>query len=131
MANDKSNDRKALGILSETVTAEFGPGATVSKEIRRAFTSGREIDRFTARAAFDALQGAERGRIANKANRLATAYVQTQQPPKTEKPWKGPRSLDIRGTGRDWASMDTRQPRSRGRAKPSGPPSFLRPVSND
>ena len=131
MANDKSNDRKALGILSETVTAEFGPGATVSREIRRAFTSGREIDRFTARAAFDALPAPDRGRIASKANRLANAYAQSQEAPKTERPWMGPRGVNVKGTSRDWSDMDAGRPKSRGRGKPSGPPSFLRPVSND
>jgi hypothetical protein len=111
MSENDSADRRALGILSDTVAAELGASNKVSKEIRRAYTSGRQIDRFMARAAFDALPGDERSKISRK------AIVQAQQ---TAEP-------DFMATARDWRDMEPpgRKARATPRRSPSAPPRFL------
>jgi hypothetical protein len=56
-----ARDRQALGLLSETVTAELGPASVVAREVNRAYRSGRTADLRTASAAFDALPAMPRG----------------------------------------------------------------------
>ncbi|MBT5266561.1 MAG: hypothetical protein HOL85_17130 [Rhodospirillaceae bacterium] len=95
-------DRRALGLFSDTVTAHLGPNDRVSREVRRAYLTGREIDRFMARAAFDALPGWERGRIGSAANDRAQRTVRDA----------------LRGTARDWTDLERfDEPSSTARAK--------------
>src|SRR3546814_11092750 len=57
MTEIDARDRQALGLLSETVTAELGPASVVAREVSRAHRSGRQPDLRAARAAFAALPG--------------------------------------------------------------------------
>ena len=102
MAEMSQMDRKALRILSDAVSDKLGPSDTVTREIRRAHTSGKQIDRFMARAAFDALPGPRRREIGSAAENLAHVAIRE----------------DIRGlppfsTERDWRDMDPPQRKAR------------------
>lgn len=119
MSNFETTDRRALGILSDTVAEKLGPSDKVTREIRRAYTSGKQIDRFMARAAFDALPGWQRGDIGSAAEQLAHAIIRE--------------ALDGQpfGTERDWRDMEQPQRRVRPVRKPEAsgdlqaPPRFL------
>lgn len=119
MASFETTDRRALGILSDTVSEKLGPSDKVTREIRRAYTSGKQIDRFMARAAFDALPGWQRGDIGSAAEHLAHAIVREAlhgRPFETE---------------RDWRDMDSPKNRARPARAPENagdlqaPPRFL------
>lgn len=91
MAAFETTDRRALGILSDTVAEKLGPSDKVTREIRRAYTSGKQIDRFMARAAFDALPGWQRSDIGSAAEYLAQAIVREAlegAPFETERDWR-------------------------------------------
>lgn len=94
MGNYETADRRALGILSDTVAERLGPSDKVTREIRRAYTSGKQIDRFMARAAFDALPGWQRADIGEAATRMAREIVQ-----------KVLREALV-GTARDWRDLE-------------------------
>ncbi|MBO6561595.1 MULTISPECIES: hypothetical protein [Nisaea] len=119
MASFETTDRRALGILSDTVAEKLGPSDKVTREIRRAYTSGKQIDRFMARAAFDALPGWQRTDIGSAAEHLAHAIIREAlqgEPFQTE---------------RDWRDMESPQRRVRTARKPDAggdlqaPPRFL------
>lgn len=107
MTEIETRDRQALGLLSETVTAELGPASVVAREVNRAYRSGRQADLRTASAAFDALPGWQRNRIggdaAKRARRLKARLLQ--------------------GTARDWRDLSVGEER----ITIPAPPRFLRP----
>ena len=70
-----ARDRQALGLLSETVTAELGPASVVAREVNRAYRSGRTADLRTASAAFDALPAWQRSRIGAARSLIDTLYA--------------------------------------------------------
>ena len=78
MAKFNKTDRKALRILSDAVSRKLGPSDKVTREIQRAQTSGKQIDRFMARAAFDALPGPRRSEIGSTAENLAHAIIREE-----------------------------------------------------
>ena len=100
-------DRQALGLLSETVTAELGPASVVAREVNRAYKSGRQADLRTASAAFDALPGWQRDRIGGDAARRARRL----------------KARLLQGTARDWREL----PGGDERITIPTPPRFLRP----
>lgn len=102
-----TRDRQALGLLSETVTAELGPASVVAREVNRAYRSGRKADLRTASAAFDALPGWQRSRIGGDATRRA----------------KRLKARLLQGTARDWRDL----PGGEERITIPSPPRFLRP----
>lgn len=104
-----TRDRQALGLLSETVTAELGPASVVAREVNRAYRSGRTADLRTASAAFDALPGWQRSRIGGDAARRA----------------KHLKARLLKGTARDWRDL----PNADERITIPSPPRFLRPKS--
>jgi len=103
----EARDRQALGVLSETVTAELGPASIVAREVNRAYRSGRKADLRTASAAFDALPGWQRARIDGDALRRA----------------KRMKTRMLQGTARDWRDL----PGGDERITIPSPPRFLRP----
>ena len=107
MTEIDSQDRQALGLLSETVTAELGPASVVAREVNRAFRSGRQADLRTASAAFDALPAWQRDRIGGDATRRA----------------KRLKARLLQGTARDWRDL----PGGEERITIPAPPRFLRP----
>ncbi|GHD63951.1 hypothetical protein GCM10017083_54930 [Thalassobaculum fulvum] len=107
MTEIDARDRQALGLLSETVTAELGPASVVAREVNRAYRSGRQADLRTASAAFDALPGWQRSRIGGDAARRA----------------KRLKSRLLQGTARDWRDL----PGGEERITIPSPPRFLRP----
>lgn len=102
-----TRDRQALGLLSETVTAELGPASVVAREVNRAYRSGRRADLRTASAAFDALPGWQRTRINGDATRRA----------------KRLKARLLQSTARDWRDLSAPDERI---TIPT-PPRFLRP----
>lgn len=118
-------ERRALGVLSETVSAELGAGSIVAREVNRAYRSGRRADLRTASAAFNALPSWQRSSIGDDATRLAR---------RVQAKLKGaPRSLareggreTVRDTGRDWKDLADGPDRV---VIPS-PPRFLKPRSS-
>ena len=104
-----ARDRQALGLLSETVTAELGPASVVAREVNRAYRSGRTADLRTASAAFDALPVWQRSRIGGDAARRA----------------KRLKARMLQGTARDWRDL----PGAEERINIPSPPRFLRPKS--
>ncbi|MDF1792371.1 MAG: hypothetical protein P1U88_10705 [Thalassobaculaceae bacterium] len=111
-------DRRALGVLSETVSAELGAGSIVAREVNRAFRSGRSADLRTASAAFDALPSWQRSSIGDDASRRARRLRA-----KPAEPRRTPvREID-RDTARDWRDLRDGQDRV---VIPS-PPRFLKP----
>jgi hypothetical protein len=129
MVDRETADRQALGILSDTVSEELGPTSKVAKEVRRAYTSGRQIDRFMARAAFDSLPGWQRSSIGTKANARAHHAVdggdEQRAPGSTERDW---RDLGAR-TERRWSpssgTAGSAEAGGRARVQTQRPPSFL------
>lgn len=111
MTDIDARDRQALGVLSETVTAELGPASIVAREVNRAYRSGRESDMRTASAAFDALPGWQRSRIGGDAARRA----------------KRMKARLLRGTARDWREL----PGGDDRIMIPAPPRFLRPKPSE
>lgn len=107
MTEIDARERQALGLLSETVTAELGPASVVAREVNRAYRSGRQADLRTASAAFDALPGWQRTRIGGDATRRA----------------KRAKSRLPQGTERDWRDL----PGGEERITIPAPPRFLRP----
>ncbi|MFX4219995.1 MAG: hypothetical protein ACMVO3_02830 [Thalassobaculum sp.] len=111
-------DRRALGVLSETVNAELGAGSIVAREVNRAFRSGRRADLRTATAAFDALPPWQRSSIGDDASRRARRLrAQSAEPRRT------PVRENVRDTARDWQDLRETQDRV---VIPS-PPRFLKP----
>ena len=104
-----ARDRQALGLLSETVTAELGPASVVAREVNRAYRSGRKADLRTASAAFDALPAWQRNRIGGDAARRA----------------KRLKARLLQSTARDWRDL----PGGDERITIPSPPRFLRPKS--
>lgn len=107
MTEIDARERQALGLLSETVTAELGPASVVAREVNRAYRSGRQADLRTASAAFDALPGWQRNRIGGDAARRA----------------KRLKARLLQGTARDWRDL----PAGDERITIPSPPRFLRP----
>ncbi len=110
MAEIDPTDRRALGILSDTVNEQLGPSDVVSREVRRAYTSGTAIDLDRAGSVFNDLPGWQRNMIGFAANDRAHDVVR----------------LRLGSTGRDWRDLE---PSTRSRP-PSGtrlspPPRFL------
>lgn len=115
-------DRRALGILSETLNAELGVRTLVSREVRRAFVSGRSVDMFSASKVFNNLPGKERRRIGNVANDRAFRIVRSGIK-NTERDWKDIEN-DSRSSGANRQSAGSRNP-----VFIEAPPKFLRPRS--
>lgn len=111
-------DRRALGVLSETVNAELGAGSIVAREVNRAFRSGRSADLRTASAAFDALPSWQRSSIGDDASRRAR-----RMRAKPVEPRRTPVRETVRDTARDWGDLREGQDRV---VIPS-PPRFLKP----
>ena len=108
MAQIDPEQQRALGVLTETVIAALGPGSIVSREVNRAYRSGRDADLRTASAAFNALPGGQRSRIGVDANRRARRL----------------RERLLSGTGRDWKTLPGAGDE---RLIVPSPPRFLRP----
>ena len=89
MAEIKSTDRRVLGILSDTVNEQLGPADVVSREVHRACTSGKAIDRDRASSVFNNLPGWQRNMIGFAANDRAHDVVR----------------LRLGSTGRDWRDL--------------------------
>lgn len=110
MAEIDPTDRRALGILSDTVNEQLGPSDVVSREVRRAYTSGKAIDLDRAGSVFNDLPGWQRNMIGFAANDRARDVVR----------------LRLGSTGRDWRDLE---PSTRGRTQSgtrlSPPPRFL------
>jgi len=111
-------DRRALGVLSETVNAELGAGSIVAREVNRAYRSGRSADLRTASAAFDALPSWQRSSIGDDANRRAR-----RMRAKPVEPRRTPVRETVRDSARDWQDLREAQERV---VIPS-PPRFLKP----
>lgn len=111
-------NRRALGVLSETVNAELGAGSIVAREVSRAYRSGRKADLRTASAAFDALPTWQRSSIGDDATRRARRMRAT-----TVEPRRTPVQETVRDTARDWHDLREGQERV---VIPS-PPRFLKP----
>jgi hypothetical protein len=111
-------DRRALGVLSETVNAELGAGSIVAREVSRAYRSGRRADLRTASAAFDALPSWQRSSIGDDATRRARRLHATAAEAR-----RTPVRENVRDTARDW--QDLRE--SRDRVVIPSPPRFLKP----
>jgi len=90
MAEIDALDRRALGILSDTVSEQLGPTDLVSKDVRRAYTSGKVIDRNRAGSAFNSLPGWQRNMIGFAANDRARDVVR----------------LQMGSTNRDWRDLE-------------------------
>lgn len=118
MSEIDPKERRALGVLSETVSAELGAGSIVAREVNRAYRSGREADLRTASAAFDALPPWQRSSIGDDATRRARRLrVKTGEPKRT------PARETVLDTARDWREMGE----GRDRVVIPSPPRFLRP----
>jgi len=87
-----SQDRQALGILAETVSVTLGMSNIVTREVRRAYESGRTVDLFTAKAAFNALPGWQRQQIGDAAGERAWQFVRV-----------------ARASQRDWRDLADRE----------------------
>lgn len=87
-----SQDRQALGILAETVSVTLGMSNIVTREVRRAYESGRTVDLFTAKAAFNALPGWQRQQIGDAAEERAWQFVRV-----------------ARASQRDWRDLADRE----------------------
>ena len=130
MADIDPLDRRALGVLSETVSAELGAGSIVAREVNRAFRSGRSSDLRTATAAFDALPSWQRSSIGDDATRRArrlrskpaVVTPATAKQPGIE-PQRAPVRESVRDSARDWQDLREAQERV---VIPS-PPRFLKP----
>ena len=110
MAEIDALDRRALGILSDTVSEQLGPTDLVSKDIRRAYTSGKLTDRNRAGTAFNLLPGWQRNMIGFAANDRAHDVVR----------------LRMGSTDRDWRDLEfSRQSRSSQGNLSAPPPRFL------
>ncbi len=118
MADIDPLDRRALGVLSETVNAELGAGSIVAREVNRAYRSGRSADLRTASAAFDALPSWQRSSIGDDANRRAR-----RMRAKPVEPRRTPVRETVRDSARDWQDLREAQERV---VIPS-PPRFLKP----
>lgn len=118
MAEIDPLDRRALGVLSETVNAELGAGSIVAREVNRAYRSGRSADLRTASAAFDALPSWQRSSIGDDANRRARRLRA-----KPVEPRRTPVRETVRDSARDWQDLREAQERV---VIPS-PPRFLKP----
>jgi len=119
MAEINRRDRKALEVLSETVTAELGPASIVAREVDRAYRSGRDSDLRTASAAFDALPGWQRSRIGVDATKRARRL--RGQTALSSGRMVGKQTPDVRDTARDWRDIG-----DDGRISIPSPPRFLR-----
>jgi hypothetical protein len=148
MPNINPVDRLALGILSEAISAQLGASSKVTKEVRRAYVSGKEIDRFTARAAFDALPGWQRGLIDQVASEKAYSSIDpglhdTAREWDTARDWRdlpaasgsqrstAPRGANPGAAGPSTTGQNTGAPKaspqkSSGRLVIPTPPSFMR-----
>ncbi|SDF76046.1 MULTISPECIES: hypothetical protein [Thalassobaculum] len=118
MADIDPLDRRALGVLSETVNAELGAGSIVAREVNRAYRSGRSADLRTASAAFDALPSWQRSSIGDDASRRAR-----RMRAKPAEPRRTPVRESARDSARDWQDLREAQDRV---VIPS-PPRFLKP----
>lgn len=107
MAEIDPLDRRALGILSDTVSEQLGPTDLVAREVRRAYTSGKLIDRQRAGSVFDTLPGWQRNMIGYAANDRARDVVR----------------MRLGSTGRDWRDLESRDRDRSPRSAP--PPRFL------
>ncbi|EKE76828.1 hypothetical protein [Oceanibaculum indicum] len=118
-------DRQALGILAETVSVTLGMSNIVTREVRRAYESGRTVDLFTAKAAFNALPGWQRQQIGDAAEERAWHFQRV-----------------ARASHRDWRELADREktiifprlpngirPRESATARPTAAPS-VPPASN-
>ncbi|GAB4173002.1 MAG: hypothetical protein OHK0024_09560 [Thalassobaculales bacterium] len=90
-------ERRALGILSDTVNQQLGQANLVAREVRRAYQTGKAVDMFTARAAFNALPGWQRRQIDEAAQERAAVTARTQR-----------QVAQARDTARDWRQMESR-----------------------
>ena len=110
MAEIDPIDRRALGILSDTVNEQLGPSDVVSREVRRAYTSGKDIDWDRAGSVFNDLPGWQRNMIGFAANDRARDVVR----------------LRLGATGRDWRDLDPAvKSRDQSTSQLSPPPRFL------
>ncbi|KZD03350.1 hypothetical protein [Oceanibaculum pacificum] len=87
----ETQERRALEILVDTVSVTLGRSNIVTREVRRAFESGRPVDFFTAKAAFNALPSWQRQQIGDAA---------------AERAWTVRRLF--RATSRDWRDIGDR-----------------------
>jgi len=81
-------EQEALGILADTVQVKLGRANIVAREVRRAYETGKSVDLFTAKAAFNALPGWQRREIDGAARERAHLVIQQR-----------------RSTARDWAGL--------------------------
>lgn len=89
---ESGQDRQALGILAETVSVTLGMSNIVTREVRRAYESGRTVDLFTAKAAFNALPGWQRQQIGDAAEERAWQFLRV-----------------ARASQRDWRDLADRE----------------------
>lgn len=110
MAEINPTDRRALGILSDTVNEQLGPSDLVSREIHRAYTSGRSVDCARAGSVFNELPGWQRNMIGFAANDRARDVVR----------------LRLGATGRDWRDLEpSPRPQTTTGSTMAPPPRFL------
>ena len=119
-------DRRALGVLSETVGEELGSGSIVAREVNRAYRSGRRADLRTASAAFDALPAWQRTTIGNDAvHKAHRIHAQAEVKRRAET------RAGLRDTARDWRDLDQTRAQNktqdRDRVVIPSPPRFLKP----
>ena len=89
---ENGQDRQALGILAETVSVTLGMSNIVTREVRRAYESGRTVDLFTAKAAFNALPGWQRQQIGDAVEERAWQFLRV-----------------ARASQRDWRDLADRE----------------------
>jgi hypothetical protein len=120
-------ERRALGVLSETVSAELGAGSIVAREVNRAYRSGRRADLRTASAAFDALPPWQRSTLGDDATRRARR-LRAKLADARRTPTRETKREVARDTASDWQDLQGRE-----RAGPDdrvvipSPPRFLKP----
>lgn len=124
-------ERRALGVLSETVSAELGAGSIVAREVNRAYRSGRRADLRTASAAFDALPPWQRSTLGDdatrRARRLRAKLADARRTPTRETKREVARDT-ARDTARDWQDLQGRERAgSDDRVVIPSPPRFLKP----
>lgn len=110
MAEIDPLNRRALGILSDTVNEQLGPSDLVSREVKRAYISGKLVDQDRAGSVFNSLPGWQRNMIGYAANDRARDVVR----------------LRLGSTGRDWRDLETPAlGRKGGDTRVAPPPRFL------
>ncbi len=95
-----SLDRRALGILSDTIIEHLGASDSVSKEVERAYKSGKITDQERATSVFNSLPGWQRNMIGYAADNRAREIVSLKTFT-SERDWRYLENLDAGSFKRD------------------------------